>query len=296
MSEAAQQWTVGRATVTSIVEDQTDGIPPELFFPALTAADVREHAWLRPHFADEDGNLSLSVQALVILVAGRTVVVDPCVGNGKKRHQPFWNEQNWPFMERFAAAGFEPSQVDLVVHTHLHTDHVGWGTRPEGDGWVPTFANARYVYVEAGLDYLRTGDHEIFTEAQQVYEDSVRPVVEAGLAETVPTDADLGDGLRLEPTPGHTPGHASLWVESDGESLLITGDAIHHPVQCTDPTVGFVTDEAPDQASATREALLRRSAGLGALTLGTHFPSPPGGYVVPDGAVWRFEPEPSWVR
>ena len=129
MTDGIQRRQVGPVVITSILEDQTDHIPPEFFFPSLTTADVKHHDWLAPHVADADGNLSLRVQALVIEIGGRSVVVGPCVGNGKPRPLFFQNDQHWPFMERFAAAGFDPARVNLVVHTHLHADHVGWATR-----------------------------------------------------------------------------------------------------------------------------------------------------------------------
>src|SRR6266545_1127241 len=111
MSEATQSWTVGEVRITSIVEAQTDGIPPELFLTGSSEELVREHTWLVPHFADERGRISLRIQAFVVETGGRTLVVDPCVGNGKTRSFAFWNQQDWPFMERFRAAGFDPSQV-----------------------------------------------------------------------------------------------------------------------------------------------------------------------------------------
>ena len=156
----------------------------------------------------------MRVQAFVIELGGRVVVVDPCVGNGKKRSLPFWNEQTWPFLERFAAAGFAPERVDTVVHTHLHADHVGWDTRLEDGAWVPTFARARHLYTARELDWCEEHDEP---GNAGVYDDSIAPIFAAGLADMVDEDADLGGGLRLEPTPGHTPGHVSLWLESRGE-------------------------------------------------------------------------------
>jgi glyoxylase-like metal-dependent hydrolase (beta-lactamase superfamily II) len=291
MSESTQSWKVGSARVTAVVEAQTDGIPPELFFPAATAATIREHAWLQPHFAQERGTLSLRVQAFVIETGDRLVVVDPCVGNGRERESPFWNDQSWPFMERFRAAGFDPTQVDLVVYTHLHADHVGWGTHRVDGRWVPTFPQARYLFVREELDFLRSR-RDAEPDARAIDDDSIAPVFDAGRAELIDADADLGFGLQLEATPGHTPGHASLWVASDGERALLTGDFIHHPVQCAEPTVGFISDADPAQAQATRLAMLGRLADEAPLTLGTHFPTAPAGHVVADDGTgtWAFRP------
>src|SRR5215218_1628712 len=128
MSEETRRWQVGSARVTSIVEAQTDGIPPAFFFPEADERLITGQPWLGPDYADVEGRIGLRVQAFVVEAAGRTVVVDPCVGSGKSREQPFWNEQSWPFLERLEAAGFDRHNVDLVVHTHLHVDHVGWDT------------------------------------------------------------------------------------------------------------------------------------------------------------------------
>lgn len=285
---STQRWQVGDVTITSVVEDQVDHIPPELFFPEADAGAVSKHEWCIPDFADEAGNIGLRVQALMIECAGRRILVDPCVGNGKTRELPFWHEQSWPFLERFAAAGFAPDGVDTVIHTHLHADHVGWDTQLVDGEWVPTFTQARHLYTQAELDMVAAGNGMDFA---QTYADSVVPILEAGLADVVAPDTDLGDGLRLASTPGHTPGHVSLWVERGNDVALVTGDALHHPVQCAEPEWAEVGDEDADLARETRRALLSEAARRGVLFIGTHFPNLPAGRVVADGETWRFVPE-----
>src|SRR5476649_1474214 len=140
---ATQRWTVGSATITSVVEDQID-FPPGLLFPESSPEMVQRHSWLVPDWADAAGNISMRTQAFVVEVDGLTALVDPCVGNGKVRWLPVWNNLDLPFLERFADAGFSPGAVELVLHTHLHADHVGWDTHLEGDDWVPTFTAARH--------------------------------------------------------------------------------------------------------------------------------------------------------
>jgi glyoxylase-like metal-dependent hydrolase (beta-lactamase superfamily II) len=284
---ATRRWTIGSAVITSVVENQIDRIPPEFFFAEASADAVRRHGWLVPEYVSDDGTISLRVQAFVIEVDGLVVLVDPCVGNAKVRSLAFWHDQHWPFLERLADAGVVPDQVDLVVHTHLHADHVGWDTRREGKTWVPTFTGARHLYVQDDLDYCRSAA----TDAQDVYGDSIAPVFAAGLAEVVAPDADLGHGLVLEPSPGHTPGHVSLWLESDGQRALITGDFLHHPVQFAEPDWAEIADADADTARHTRRRMMERAAQSGALVLGTHFSGRPGGRVVPDGDGWRFRPE-----
>ena len=138
------------------------------------------------------------------------------------------------------------------MHTHLHADHVGWATHLVDGEWVPMFTEARHLYTERELAYSR----EVAAQgAEDVYGDSVAPVLAAGLADIVAEDADLGDGLRLEPSTGHTPGHVSLWLERQGERALITGDFLHHPAQCAEPEWAEVGDHDPDQARATRRRM-----------------------------------------
>jgi glyoxylase-like metal-dependent hydrolase (beta-lactamase superfamily II) len=209
------------------------------------------------------------------------------VGNGKRRPFPWWNERSWPFLERFAEAGCEPGRVDTVVHTHLHADHVGWDTRLQDGTWVPTFASARHLYTARELEWCRRGGNP---GIEGVYADSVAPILEAGLADIVPEDADLGAGLRLEPTPGHTPGHVSLWIESRGEAALVSGDFLHHPVQCAELHWAEIGDQDAELARATRRRMLERAARTGALYFGTHFATRPAGRIQAHGAAFRFAP------
>lgn len=278
-------WTVGSATVTAVVESETTGIPPEFFFPAATAEAVAAHGWLVPDHAAADGTIALRVQGLVVEVAGRVVLVDPCVGDGKTRALPFWHEQAWGGLDALVAAGFGTDRVDTVVHTHLHADHVGWDTRRDGGDWVPTFGRARYLYTAAELAHWEATERR---QAEDVWADSVQPVLDAGLADVVAPDADLGDGLRLAPTPGHTPGHTSLWIEADGARAVVTGDLIHHPVQCAEPDWAEVGDDDEAVARATRHEFLASVADTDVLVIGTHFPGRPAGRVVRRGDAFAF--------
>jgi glyoxylase-like metal-dependent hydrolase (beta-lactamase superfamily II) len=281
------RWSVGAATITSVVEAETPGIPPELFFPTGSAPEVVAHGWVVPDYAAADGTIILRVQAFVVEVAGRTVLVDPCVGDGRRRALFFWNDQHWGGLDRFAEAGFTPEQVDTVVHTHLHADHVGWDTRPLDDAWVPTFTNARHLYTDAEVAHWKAEEQR---QDEDVWADAVEPIFAAGLADLVPEDADLGDGLRLTPTPGHTPGHTSLWLESEGARAVITGDLIHNPVQCAEPGWNEIGDVDLDQAETTRRAFLAEVADTETLVIGTHFPTRPAGRVTAVGGAYRFSP------
>lgn len=283
-----QQYTVGNVTITAVVEAETAGVPSQLFFPESNADVVGRHSWLVPDFADHDGNIAFRVQAFVVRTATRVILVDPCVGNGKTRALPFWNHLSTAWLDLLAAAGVRPGDVNIVVHTHLHEDHVGWDTAWVDGQWTPTFANARHLYTQRELDFAR----ERSNPADPVYEDSIEPIITAGLADIVAEDADLGEGLQLEPSPGHTPGHVSLWIRSGGQSALITGDFMHHPLQFAEPQLREVADGDIELARTTRTRMIEAAVTADALIVGTHFPSKPAGRAVPEGAAWKFVPSP----
>jgi glyoxylase-like metal-dependent hydrolase (beta-lactamase superfamily II) len=287
MTSLPLRWRVGDATVTQIVESSGTS-PPTFLFANLSAEQVRSHAWLRPHFATEEGRLIASIHMFVVETRGRTIVVDTCVGNDKLRTLPAWNLLSGPFLADFAAAGFEPDAVDTVVCTHFHSDHVGWNTRLVDGRWVPTFRRARYLASRTEFAHLRSVDD---AAERQLLADSVQPVVDAGLVDWVDSSHAITDEIQLEPTPGHTPGHVSVRIRSRGAEAVITGDLMHHPVQCADPHVCSRFDHDAAEALATRVRFLREQADRDVLVLGTHFAWPTAGRIVVDGAGWRFAAE-----
>jgi glyoxylase-like metal-dependent hydrolase (beta-lactamase superfamily II) len=286
---------VGDVKITRIVEMESPTRADFLFADA-TADGILSHDWLRPDFAFDDGKLNVCIQALVIESCGRRIVVDTCVGNDKVRSNPMWNKLQGAFLSDMESAGFPVDSIDTVVCTHLHVDHVGWNTRWTGVGWVPTFTQARYLFGRTEWEHWSESteaEDDDVAEERVVVEDSVRPVVDAGLVDLVESNHSLTDEVRLEPTPGHTPGHVSVRIRSRGEEAVITGDLIHHPVQCAEIDWASRFDVDPDQARKTRRAFLSRCAEEGTRVLGTHFATPMSGRVVVDGPVFRFEGEKS---
>ncbi len=277
------RWKIGAVSITRVVEIEGPS-PGTFFFEAATPERLLQHAWLKPHFLTEDGRTVGSIHCFVVQSEGSTIVVDTCVGNDKPRELKHWHLRQGGFLEDLAEAGFPRERVDTVLCTHLHVDHVGWNTMLSDGRWVPTFPNARYLFGAREWEYWAGA------AAGAEREDSVRPILEAGLAELVPMDHALTPEVGLEPTPGHTPGHVSVRIRSRGEEAVITGDLMHHPVQCAEPSWASRFDVDQEAARRTRREFLERCAARPVLVLGTHFAAPTAGRVVRDGAAFRFEP------
>jgi len=278
------RWKVGDVTITKIVEVEVAG-KATWIVPALTAENLAAVTWCRPHFATEDGQVVMSIHALVVESQGRRIVVDTCIGNDKTLAIPTWNKRQGPFLADLAAAGFPADSIDTVLCTHLHVDHVGWNTRLENGRWVPTFPNARYLWHRAEYEHWSSTDQAIYGP---VVQESVQPVHDAGLVDLVGPTHAVTDEVALEPTHGHTPGHVSIHIRSRGEEAVITGDLMHHPAQCAHPEWQSSADSDGAQAEQTRRDFLARYADRPVLVIGTHFAAPTAGRIVRDGATYRF--------
>lgn len=280
------RWQIGEVTVTMVREITTvvdgAGMFPDHFDPAAVTDNA---AWLRPHFVDDDAMLSLSIHALVVQSQGRTIVVDTCIGS---RPVPGFDEMSnlqTGFLDRFTEAGFGLGEVDVVLCTHLHFDHVGWNTTLVDGRWQPTFAAARYLFSRTEYDYWDAGNEG----AAVTFGDAVRPVFEAGQADLVEMDHQVTDEVWLEPSPGHSPGHVSVCISSAGKRAVITGDLVHHPVQFVAPHWAMAADVDRELASRTRAGFRGRYANSGVMVFGTHFGGPSTGYLVAEGDRYRFE-------
>ena len=249
------KWQVGDTTITKIEEI----VYPEFsdVIPAATPDVVKQVKWLFPHFVTEEGMLSLSIHSLIVETPSAKLIVDTCIGNDRDRN-PFevMHMLSTSYMEDMKAAGYHPDGIDFVLCTHLHLDHVGWNTHLVDGKWVPTFPNASYLFGKQDLEFwgaAKPDDENEFMQIQsRVFEDSMQPVLDAGLAKPIEGPAEVCEGVRLVPTPGHTPGHCSVLIESAGESAMITGDFVHHPIQFWDPNLVSPFDVDNDAAVATR--------------------------------------------
>ncbi len=276
------KWQIGNVHITQIVELTTASLGPHLL-PQATPEALAALPWLTP-FVD-NGRIVLSMHTLVVQSQGQTQVVDTCIGNDKERAYPRWNRMQSDFLQRFEAAGFRCDAIDAVMCTHMHVDHVGWNTILRDGVWQPTFSNASYLFAEQEWQYWKNEEQEY----GPVIEDSVQPIFDAGKAVLVPQDHRVTDEVWLEPTPGHTPGHVSVHIESAGEEAVITGDMIHHPCQIAHPH--WTTSADYDQAAAhdTRAGFLDQYSDRPVLIIGTHFAGPTAGHIVRDGDTYRLD-------
>lgn len=281
--------TLGRLKVSQVYEGDAV-IPLTTALPAITAEDLAHlKAWYwDAHLAAEPGEagMRISVHSFILRVDGRTILIDTCCGNDKKRSLPPVNMQSWPYLENLARAGLQPEDIDLVMCTHLHFDHVGWNTRLKDGRWVPTFPNARYLFGRRDLEFFSKQRHEELH--REAFEDSVAPILDAGLADLVDTDTrvhrEIGDGIWLEDVSGHSPGNLCVLAECGGARAVFSGDCFHHPVQIVRPDAAFFADENPEQAVASRMRLLEHYADTDAIFFAGHFGGEAAGRVERAGA------------
>lgn len=276
-------WRVGKVKITKVIELETIG-STRFILPQASYEEIQKLPWLIPHFATEEGRLKMTIHSLVVETPSRRIVVDTGLGNDKQgRGVPTWNNRNGPFLETLSQAGFPPDSIDTVMCTHLHVDHVGWNTRLVDGQWVPTFAKARYVFGRAEYEYWR--DHSGRPDQAAVFNDSVKPIVDAGKADLVASDARLTEEITLIPTPGHSPGHVSLHIVSDGEEALLSGDVAHHPCQMAHLDWSSTADSDPVQSAATRRQLFSRFADRPIPVIGGHFDA---GQIRREGDAFKF--------
>jgi len=268
-------------------------LPFQMFFKVGDWGGMEANAdWLAPHQMDAAARMLLtSFHSFVVETPRHVIMVDTCIGNDKDRvgTKPFHMAKS-DYLDRLKALGFAPEDVDFVMCTHLHADHVGWNTRLDNGRWVPTFPKARYVFAREEYDYWtkRSAENPNGPWQEASYFDSVLPVVEAGRADIVASDFEFESGVHLEPTPGHSPGHVLLNVGSKGEEGLFTGDILHHPVQAAFPDWVPTFCQNPDMAGKQRRKLLERVADTRTRLFPAHFCAPTVGRIVTRGDAFRY--------
>ncbi|HEX4247435.1 MAG TPA: MBL fold metallo-hydrolase [Pseudonocardia sp.] len=270
--------TLGNVEITRVFELPQIPLPRAFVFPDTDPELWRRNAdWLEPEYFDAGADaVPFSMQTWVLRSEGRTILVDTGIGNAKPRPaDPALNELDTPYLAELAAAGVAPEDVDVVVCTHVHGDHVGWNTRLVDGAWVPTFGNARYLIARADFDFWDPANGHPSRSGPRmanVFEDSLAPVRQAGQTEPWDEGYDIDANLRLEPAPGHTPGSAVLWLRSGTDRVAFVGDVLHSPLQVVEPGESTCFDEDEATARSTRGRVLAQVAGEGALAVPAHLP------------------------
>lgn len=248
--------------------------------------------WMFPAYIDADMHFDIVTRSWILIVHGRVIVVDPCTGNGRAFPDfPPAHMLDTPYIDRFAATGIRPEDVDFVFCTHLHMDHCGWNTVLRDGRYVPTFPNARYVMARRELDRWdpRRAGHVSVPQNVGTFENSVLPVLEAGLACIVGEHHTICPGVEVEPSYGHTLGHSTLHLTSAGKEAYFVGDAFHHPIELLHPDLDDRTSEDFDLLHATRRRLIESCLRRNALIIPAHFACPFGGHLREDADGLRFE-------
>jgi glyoxylase-like metal-dependent hydrolase (beta-lactamase superfamily II) len=275
--------TFGAVRIDRVAELDSWPFPTAEMFPAVTTA------------LHDCTTIDLTITTHLLRSPDGVVLVDTGNGNGKERptlraHHRFATD----YLDRLAAVGVTPDDVDVVVLTHLHPDHCGGSTRLVDGRWVPTFPRARHLVARAEFAWLEALHHQgptdgVPADLARTFADSVRPVVEAGLVDIVDLPQTIIDGVTLHPAAGHTAGHLVVEVTGGGRTALLTGDVLHHPLQFGDLALAQSGDADPAAAAATRRALCERAADTGARLMPAHFGGPDGGHVLRTDTGYRFE-------
>jgi glyoxylase-like metal-dependent hydrolase (beta-lactamase superfamily II) len=275
------RFRLGPLEVSRVEETRTyfDGT---MFFPGLTRESLEQHrSWLTPHWDYEAHGFPCVFQSFIIKHGNTTILIDSCFGNDKERPDfELAHRLNNPYIERLATASVRPEEVDIVLCTHFHPDHVGWNTKLANGRWVPTFPNARYVF--SSEEYARFTPEAVAAERPaflEVFEDGVLPVIQSGQAEFISGETPIHDHVTVHPAPGHTPGHISVRARSGGDTAVFLGDVIHNPIQIDIPELNSSFCEDQPAARATRRRILEAAAGENHLLVPGHFIAPHVGRV-----------------
>jgi glyoxylase-like metal-dependent hydrolase (beta-lactamase superfamily II) len=312
MAQTSPFYRVGDATITKILEIPLIGQDPNTLYPGqpdIAAFTLSRASAYGPNSIDsQTGLLHQSIHTWLVRTPTQVILVDTGTGNDKERpHAPIFHHLREPFLDRLAAEGVRPEDVDIVLLTHLHADHVGWNTRLVDGRWRPTFPNARHIFsgreraYSAALARKDGSDAAVRSEAgvgsmthppmAGVYEDSMLPIIEAGLAQEIMVNgADVLEGFSFLPSPGHSIDHACISFTSRGERALFWGDVMHHPLQVERPDLNSCYCEFPEAAVRSRHWAITHAAETSALIFSTHFADSSAGRIARDGDrfTWHF--------
>ena len=280
---------IGKVEIFQIVELEF-GELLQTFLKNATPENIKKIKWLYPDYADETGKLKALVQSFLIKSENKNILIDTCNGNDKNRKDiPEWGNLQTGFLKKLNKLGVSEKDIDIVACTHLHMDHIGWNTKRENGKWVPTFPNARYLFSKKEYEYWASMPKEEIQDDKTAFEDSIAPITKAGLADLVPPNHKIDRNVSFIPTPGHTPSHVSILIESENQRAIISGDIIHHPCQFVKPDWKMGVDVFPDKAANTRNRVLDEIADTETLFIGSHFSDPVIGKVARNNKSFFFK-------
>ncbi|GAA3216377.1 MBL fold metallo-hydrolase [Microbacterium terregens] len=289
--EPIRRIQVGDAEVYPLVQLRYR-VDPARFFPEITQWCVDRDAWYWQEPYIVGGALAIDMGAFLVRTAERTILVDAGIGNDKRRPNPVFDRRRDTWIDALARTGTSLEEVDTVLFTHLHVDHVGFATSLRGGEWTPTFPHATYHTTAAELAYWQsTGAEEEVARLGDYIGDSILPLADAGRLQLSSPDARISEHVRLVPAAGHTPGNVCIELQSAGRRAVFSGDMIHHALQLAFPARS--TDYCVDQEEAT-SARLDLLAGMGPddLLFPAHFPGcVPGRVVAHDDGTFGYDPE-----
>jgi len=283
------RYSWGELEVDIICESVAEFFLASEFFPQFDAnAIVHRRERLQPDFLTSDNRLRLSIHSWLLRAGDLNILIDTCVGNQKKRPSiAQWNQAEFSYLDGLTETGCSVEDIDIVMCTHLHVDHVGWNTRLEDNRWIPTFPNARYLFSGKEYEYYLS-QNRISSANRGSFDDSVLPIVAAGQAEFIGSGYTLAPGVIVQEMPGHTPGHFVIRIERNGLRAILSGDVVHHPMQIWHPEWASVACWDPQAAGRSRIELLNLCVESGALLLPAHFCSPHGAKITKYGSHFDF--------
>ena len=284
--------TIGEIVWHRLIEAEGPEFEIGFLLPDATPEKIKMHRnWMVPRFMEPVTNrLIMATQSYVLKTKQHTILIDSCVGNDKERrfYKPWSGLSGTEYLDKLASIGLSVGDVDYVMCTHLHADHVGWNTRLVNGRWIPTFPNARYIFTKTELEYWTELNKKGKKYSDGCIDDSVLPVVDAGQADIVSDEYAFNNQIKFKPTPGHTPGHVSILLNSGGDKAVISGDVMHTPVQCRETCWSAVGCSDHGLSAETRHAFLDQYCETDTLVMTSHFPSPSVGHIRRDGSAFKF--------
>jgi len=288
-----RQIRVGNITIDAVIEREGPWRRPQDFFPAYDEATFKRHLRaMEPEVFDATlGMLVITYQTFLVRTPHHTILVDTCTGEDKGHPPPFDFPGKARWRKELFELGIAFDKIDYVFCTHLHIDHTGWNTTLRDGRWVPTFPNAKYIFHRREYAALETEFARGTGRHGPMFRDNCLPIVQAGQALLIDDDYALDDAITLTPTPGHSPHHCCVNIASQGQRSVVTGDMMHHAIQCCEPDWSTIVDWNATKAIKSRRSFLSLVADADVLLLPIHFPAPTAGRVMTskDSFSYRFE-------